>query len=423
VRRDARVVGVLTLTWALSPGLARADEPPKPDLVFVADPKLGMEGGIRTSLSLGLIVSRYEELLPRIVHLESPAADHAIGVFGRLLQEVFIDDPLASVETTFIHEVYGHGARARELGQDASYEFALPEPYAAMFSPGTPFLGITETNSNTGVRDRDIVIVEAGLEANNFTTRWINLQLVAMDGWVKTSDLDVYIDSKLPYLQTFLSRGIGHGIGGGDDVIAYVNDLQDRTNRWTASDRTAIAGRLQTAYAWNYVDPTLYFAVYGLLVDRLYLGKEYSRVPLPSAGGVTFYPATRFNLSPFGAEHYLDVFLKRKHLVADVYGRIGSSGLASYTGGGVQLDGIEPRRGLRFGASADVWSQPELFLSQRNVYAPPQQAGVSAGLYASARVYESLSLTVKLACKTSGYLMGQPVDGGPYGYLGFSINE
>jgi hypothetical protein len=211
-------------------------------------------------------------------------------------------------------------------------------------------------------------------------------------------------------------------VGVGDDVISYVNDLQDRTNRWRPSDRASIAGRLQTAYAWNYVDPTFYFAIYSLFANRLYRGEQYARLPLPAVGGVTFYPETRFNLSPFGAEHYLDVFLRKGTVVADIYGRVGSSGLASYVGGGATLDGIRPRSWLSFGAQLDVWRQPELFLSQRNVYDPPEEPGVSAGLSASARLYGAFGVTAKLACKTPGYLMGQPLDAGPYGYLGFTVS-
>lgn len=158
-------------------------------------------------------------------------------------------------------------------------------------------------------------------------------------------------------------------------------------------------------------------------MNTLYRGDDYSRLPLPSAGGVTFYPETRFNLSPFGAENYLDVFLRRGSFVADVYGRLGSSGLSSYTGGGVRLDGVRPRRWVSLGAEVDVWNEPELFLSRQNVYDPPELPGVNAALYATAKVCGALGVTAKLAYKTAGYLMGQPLDAGPYGYVGFSVTQ
>ena len=362
---------------------------------------------------MGHLLFRYEELLPTVVHLDNPAADRAVGVLGRLVKEVFLDEALVSVETTFIHEVFGHGARARELGLSATYEFALPQPYSFFLSSHSTFLGLTETNVATGVRDRDIAVTAAGLEANYLTAWWINEQIVASGGWVSASDLDAYLDSKIEYATTFLSRGIRDPALPADDIVAYVNELQDRTNQWRPGDRAGIAAKLQTAYAWNYVDATFYCAIYSLFVNTLYRGDEYSRLPLPAAGSVTFYPETRFNLSPFGAEHYLDVFLRRGNLVADVYGRLGSSGLSSYTGGGVRLDGVKPCRWLSLGAEVDVWNQPELLLSQRNVYDPPELPGFNAALYGTAKVYGALGVTAKLAYKTGGYLMASRSTRGP----------
>jgi hypothetical protein len=409
---------------------AQGDEPSRPDLVFVTDPKFGMEGGIRTTLSMGQIVFRYDELLPDVLHVKNPTAERALGVFGRFVEAFFLDDAIASVETTFIHEVFGHGARAREFGQSPTYVFSLPQPYAFLLSPHEAFEGVTEVTSLTGNRDRDIAIVEAGVEANFLTAHWINEQIVSNHGWARDSDLDVYLASKTAYVTTFLSRDIHVSTtevtdptGGSDDIVRYVSELQDRTNRWRPSDRVAIVGKLQTAYAWNYVDPTFFFAIYNELVNRLYLGEHYGRIPLPSVGGVTFYPETRFNLSPFGAEHYVDVFLGKGTVVADVYARLGSSGLAAYDGGGVRVLGLRPCPWLAFGAELDAWSQPELLLAQRNTYSPPQALGLNGGLFGTFKLYGALSLAGKIAYKTGGYLMGQPLDAGPYGYVGVSVAQ
>src|SRR5262249_33164293 len=162
----------------------------------------------------------------------------------------------------------------------------------------------------------------------------------ASDGWVHHSDLYVYV-SKIVYYDTFFSTGLrGGGHEGGGDLDAYVNALQDKFNRWRPSDRLSIARKLQAAYVWNYLDPTFFFAFYSTFVNKLYAGERYGRMPLPSVGRLTFYPSTRFNLSPFGAEHYLDLFVQPhgpSSLLADLYGRVGSSGLATYAGGGLRV--------------------------------------------------------------------------------------
>src|SRR5262249_44657153 len=159
------------------------------------------------------------------------------------------------------------------------------------------------------------------------------------------------------------------------------------------------ARRLQTAYVWNFLDPTFFFAFYSTFVNKVYSGERYSRMPLPSVGGVVFYPAPRFNLSPFGAEHYLDLFLQRGTVLADLYGRAGSSGLASYTGGGARVLGWKPHKAISLGGEMDVWKQPELLVEQRNVYAPPDEWGVNGGIFGTLNVFGGAGITGKLAYK------------------------
>jgi hypothetical protein len=76
---------------------------------------------------------------------------------------------------------------------------------------------------------------------------------------------------------------------------------------------------------------------------------------------------------------------------------------------------------LALGGELDVWSQPETLLEQRAVYERPQIRGFNAALSGDLRLIGSLGITGKLAYKTRGFLAGQPVDDGVYGYVGASI--
>jgi hypothetical protein len=117
----------------------------------------------------------------------------------------------------------------------------------------------------------------------------------------------------------------------------------------------------------------------------------------------------------------LDLFMAKGSTVIDVYARVGSSGLASYTGGGVRALGWRPHARVSLGAELDVWNQPALLLEQRNVYDPPQRWGVNGGAFGTWTLFGSLGITGKIAYKSSGYLMGQPIDAGAYGYFGVTI--
>jgi hypothetical protein len=90
VRSTAAACALAALV--LSARVARGDDPPRPEIVLVADPKLGMEGGARTVASLGHVLFEYELLLPRLVDTdESRPLDRGLGVLGRTLKLVFLD--------------------------------------------------------------------------------------------------------------------------------------------------------------------------------------------------------------------------------------------------------------------------------------------------------------------------------------------
>lgn len=400
--------------------------PPRPDLVFLADPNLGMEGGTRTIESLGRIVFRYDEALPTLVELdETRPASKVAAVLGRGVKLLFLDDPLATFEAAVIHEVFGHGARARELGGGASYRFSLPGVYCAIFSTGSDTcVSTAHATTRPGVQDQALAFTFGGLESNYLTAWWLNAHLVQTQGWMHHGDLLVYLRSKNAYATSFVFDGALGSPGAGEatnDVHNYVTELQDRFNRWRPEDRSNIARRLQTAYLWNLADPTLLFAAYGTVVDTLFHGKRMTRLPLPSIGGTYVYPVPRFNLSPFGAEHYVDVFFGRGGAVLDVYGRVGSSGLASYTGGGLRVLGWKPARAVGLGAELDVWDQPEVLPDVRGAYDRPNRFGVNVGALMDIGVIERVGVTARLAYKTSGYLMGQPLAEGVHGYVGLRV--
>lgn len=421
--RVPTLLAALALSTVLSTSsAARADPPPhmpaphQPPLVFVLDPKLGMEAGIRTSDSLGRLVFRYDEVLPRLSWNETTVLGKAGGVLARSAQLTFVDFTIASLETTIIHEVFGHGARALDLGQTPKYGFALPGVYCAI--AGGSCTSHAEVAA-TGNRDRDLLFALGGLEANYLTGYWINLRTVQAGGWVHQGDLIVYANSKLSY-GSLQSSNFGR-TGAGGDVGVYVTFLQDRFDLPRPEDRNRIASRLRVAALWNLADPMLWYSAYGVFYRGVGQGDRWTRAPLQAVGKTTFYAAPRFGLTPFGAEHYVDLFLGRGSSVVALYGRAGSSGLASYTGAGVRAIGLRVHDRLSLGGEFDMWSQPETLLDDRGVYERPQVRGINAGLSGDLRVIGGIGLVARVAYKTRGYLAGQPTDDGLYGYVGASV--
>lgn len=428
-----------SLALTITPHTAEAEESSRaPDLVFVGDPNLGMEGTVRTLMSTGRLLRRYEELLPSVPG--DDAGTRFIRGFGAGLRLLFLDFPFAEVETTVIHEVAGHGARGREFGKSPSFSFKLPSLYRALFSPGD--------EERSFARRRDAVVrsgdattgsVLGGVESDYLTAHWTNLQMVASGGQLHAIDSLVYVASKISYLSDYVGTNLAEpGEDSGNDLTAYVDELSNRWNRFRPADRRALAKRLQTAYVWNLVDPALAWAWWSTFVETLGRGRRVSTAPLPTIAGYTTYLGPRFALSPFGAEHYLDAFASPAprvddandandarsspaRWVANAYVRVGSSGLATYVGAGMKVLDVPVARNVRLGGELDVFRQPVLDWSARAYYDRPDTFGANGAAYASLTLTRGVSVTGKLGYKSTGFVMGLPLGDGPHGYLGFAL--
>ncbi|MBI2377341.1 MAG: hypothetical protein HYV07_25290 [Deltaproteobacteria bacterium] len=414
MRRECVLTAFVTLL------LARTAAADRPDLVFVVDPKLGMESGVRTIESLSRITFLYDESLRKLTQLdESEPTGKLLGVLGRGLQLSFLDGPIAGLATVLIHEVFGHGARAREAGMSPTYEFQLLPPYNWIF--GRPAGHLAQTlSADSGVLERDLSMITAGVEAEHLEAFWILAGAARNDFRVRRSELMLYVLAKLTYADEYLQApGIVDDSLG--DVYRYVELLASRFNRWRPGERQEIHDRLSIAYVFHFVDPVFWVALVELTVGFLWRGEREHELPTLTVGSFRALPLARVLASPFGAEHSIEVLLANDALALDVRGRFVSSGLATAFGVGGQLMGLDLGHGFTFGGALDVWWQPRVIFEQRLVFERDDLPGASVAAYVDWTIHGGVGLTGKLALKSRGYLFGQPLDGGVYGYAGLRI--
>ena len=426
VKRAAGVASALLAVASSSVASAEPVGPAREPYVFVADPKLGVETSVRTIDSLARIAFRYEDALPSFDVDERRLPGKLLGLLGRTVELVFLDEPIAELTSLVAHEAGGHGARARELGLRPTYLFYLPGVYRPLFSArDEERAGAFTTYQTAGLIEEpaNVIGTLGGLEANYVHAWWLNARIVRAGGWVHHGDLLVYGASKLMYAESFLSSSAEErGAASGNDVESYVTSLQELSNGWRVEDRRRIARRLAAGYLWNLADPTLLYALYGTVVSRLAHGERTSRMPLPGINGAAVLLSPRFALTPFGGEQGLDLMIAdRRGAMLDVYARVGSSGLASYYGAGARALGARVGSRVRLGGELDVWRQPEILLGERAVFDPPTRLGLNVGVYGDVWLTKELALTGKLGAKSPGYVSGLPIAGGPHGYLGVSV--
>jgi hypothetical protein len=271
--------------------------------------------------------------------------------------------------------------------------------------------------------DRALPVSAAGIESEVFASYLVNRRIALAGGRLDYSDLLLYF-GKLTYGGSFTSLSTPKLPGSaGDDVQAYLFELKQRFNVWRPTDQAALARRIQGSWFGGLIDPTLWLSVYHLLVGRLWQGERSFRIPFIEWGDLSIYPATRFNPSPFGIEHYLDVFIHTPDATFAPYLRFTSSGLATDVGAGLAVLGwplfLDPL--VRVGAGLDLWAQPEILVDQDNVFARATFLGGSAAALVDINLIGEIGVLAKIAYKSRGYLMAQPLDAGPYGYVGFRL--
>jgi hypothetical protein len=415
------LLGELLCLGAVLLGQAPAarDARGEPPLVFVADPRLGIEGGARTAVSVAELFFRYDDLVRRLEGDESTALSKAGGIAQRTARLLLLDAPVTFVGGTFVHEFYGHAARAREWGGTATVRINLPAPYRGFLQEPGVRSGYADV-SDPPSPEWQLAMVTAGIESEYLAASWIEWRAQQRDGWLHYGQMTFLLTNKLAYMAEML-HGLTVETDGSNDLDAYVRGLMERHNLYRPEDRLALARRLERAYLWNLTDPAFWQAAYHLLVTYLYGGSRWARLAGFDAGGFRLFPGTRYALSPFGPEHTVELTAARGGTLYGVYARLGSGGLAPSGGGGVQVLGFPLAPGVRVGGAIDLWSQPELLFDQRYVFDPPQLTGAAASLYVNGRLHGVLGLEAKLALKTKGYLPGQPLGAGPYGYLGVSL--
>lgn len=387
---------------------------------FVIGPDFTMESGVRSISALSEVFFLYDGALSRSLDWsEETALGKTLGVVGRLTKLAFIDAPLAAFMQTVIHEVYGHGARGREAGLNPTFDLRVPKPYGWILGDTDDFVGITN-DAATGKLERDTPMVVGGIESDYWTAHWLSRSMIQNDGWMHYGTLLSYGIAKFSYVPGFLDLGIADN--GSNDVENYIRHLGQRFNRWRPGGRAKLGDALRRGYVWNYIDPVFWLAAYHGLVTYVFFGDKHAQLPLIRIGPLKMLPTTRFNLTPFGAEHYIDFLGALDDLFSfDLYARAGSSGLARYWGLGLGVFGFSPGFGISLGAEVDLWDQPEILFNHRNVFDRENRVGAAGALHAEWQICGRFGLVGKLAYKAKGHLMGQPVKKGWYGYAGVSM--
>lgn len=325
------------------------------------------------------------------------------GRFGKAIFEGL----LSTTAMVTQHEVFGHGARAREF-----------DIHVYRYSIG-PFGGSTSFNAtkfNQLSLNEQIAFTAGGMEGSNILGRQIRGR------WLRSQSIDSreaslyfavsYLDQTQYIMSTKLSNRdrtfpIGH------DVFQYVNEV----NRWNRG-QTLTTHKLRKQALVDFLDPYLYYSIYSIglyVIDGCQLW-EYPMIPI---GEYRFLPMARLVLAPYGPEYQLTTLIKgpERNIIANF--RYGNTGRQHSSALGIEVSDILSSDLLFVDGKVELWNQPKLYTAFAS---GREKLGAAASLVARYRVIKQLDVLGQAGYKTTGFIPGEELKHGPILRVGFMLN-
>jgi len=345
----------------------------------------------------------------------------------------------ANLYGTLPHEYYGHFARAKAFGLNPNFTIAFPELGGDV---------IFKAKQSMPAYERQM-IVAAGPEVTATIAYKATQQLYSnvyspsysgnyffvgrfVDNYMyyQTSvkpfrenankyyaeHKDYFQRNPVPNDPVSYLLGLTEGYGYYNGLISpdstWVQQLLDM-NLYTANSFFKNqANRMKQAYLLTAMDPSnLYF----LYANALYIlkGQRFFKPFMFRISGVSFMPSVRANMGDIGMENYFDVFFKARKLPPfSIYYRNGGNIIHKLRGAGAEFRHLVLNDRVSLNGQLDYW------YNQRN---NSNNIHFAAGAYFEDKQH-LFFLSGNLGYKSSGNLMGKPLEKGVYGNLGLGLN-
>jgi hypothetical protein len=315
------------------------------------------------------------------------------GMGYRAGKFIFFDIPQDHMLLVVGHEVFGHGARLRELGVGhIAYAFDGPVPYgeggaATSFSgqlPDTPLAFLT--------------IEMAGIEAQNVMADTIAERALSR-GRLHYREAWLYFEDR--YLgMTYMLSASGHSQEG-HDVADFWKTFGDACI--TPACTPITLNEIKHGARWTLVDPMLYYAVYGFASSYIAQGRSTSPLPMiPLGHNLHVLPSAGFELTPYGTEYLLRSMLTAHGGVrATTFTvRVGNTGASTPWAVDMRGAGVPLLQRFRLRADGSVWRQPRFLADHTSA---PLRTGASAAVTVEVPLQRLTRTSAARAIVTAGY--------------------
>ena len=408
-RRIAAVIVVAVLTF--SPRFAAGQDDRR--YVGVLDRDMTPAAGAADLLTIERALADVEDRwLPPLRFDEPTPLKHALGIGYRFGKWFGLDLPQDHFLMVVGHEVFGHGARLREIGAgDIRYRFDAPIPYGGGGAS-------TEFEGDVLVTRADVLGIDTGgIEAQNVLADQIGRQALAADA-LHYREAWLYLESRLDGLRYI--RSVSPRSPEGHDVAAFLHDVNDECDPPACTP--FIASTLKRRALLMLADPLLVYAAYGWAWSYLIRGRTSAALPMiPLPHDVRYLPALHFEMTPYGTALTTEHAIIRRQRLMSVSIGVGDTGGRRAWDLGVVATDVLRSAWLRGDVAVNVWRQPSLD-------APPDFRVFTTGGLGAATVRipigrgaERTGVLVQIGYKSDGFVRGERLHRGPIVRVGMTF--
>ncbi|HWF43624.1 MAG TPA: hypothetical protein VG537_03180 [Candidatus Kapabacteria bacterium] len=368
---------------------------------FVFDRTGSSITGAEDIASMENILVQYEQqAIPQRLFPEDDRLSKFVGRLYRFAKTIVLENVQDMLADLIQHEVFGHGARAREFGDDhVTYELHLYPPY------GTG-AGVTYSEIGSS-RDRHSSLSIAGIEAENILAQEVRLRSLET-GFINYRDANLYFVGRLALTQYALTTHDLQSAITGNDIASYIIFVGERNPKVTLAN-------IRANSLLNFADPLTLAWFYQYFYSYLFCGDVETPMPMIHVGGIQYLPGFRVALTPFGYDYYLENMLVHDHKVFIVSLGMGTADHGTSATLKMEAPNAWSNPLWTVGIDFDAWRQPPLDLSS-NLFLPVTSAW-SYGALATAHIGYHLTSTFELAMqggyKTQGFVEGEALGSGP----------
>lgn len=375
---------------------------------------MGVEIMNTTNFMFGEVEKKY--LPPKLFkHPNKKIRNRIFNSTYRLAKTMSIDTAKDIFLKTFQHEVFGHGARLREMGYTRNkYYIGFP------FGGGSASFGEAQ-EGRIVTQEEQIMFRIGGVQSNMLLSNRIR------NNWLESGQIT--LNEAYLYYQSF--KNIRSYIRNTDvENATAVNDMYNfynrinRLNDANLEDTPFTFDYLQKRAIINYINPLQYYALFALIKDYIILGKEEAHLPMINIADYKYLPMIRMGLSPFGTEVYIENFIKSERSLNTLYVRIGDGIFHDFYGMGIKKTNIIQHQKIKLDAELDVWKQPDMELGGEEITLKKEGIGWAAKLGLGIKLFEEPNTSYLFGLfgyKSAGHLEGEYLRGGFFSRIGVML--